>query len=119
MGGAWLEGEFLAEEPCYWLPPFKAPLKCHLLPKALLDPSLASWIRRRSWGAWLHPPATGPGLAGGSGSRAGCSSLVLTVAECQKTPGWGGVSTPKGGLRGPGDTLAGSCCPEPDEHGRF
>lgn len=89
MGGAWLEGEFLAEEPCYWLPPFKAPLKCHLLPKALLDPSLASWIRRRSWGAWLHPPATGPGLAGGSGSRAGCSSLVLTVAECQKTPGWG------------------------------
>ena len=118
MGGTRLEGEFLAEAPCYRLPSFKAPLKCHLLLKAFLDSSLAPWIKRRSWGAWLHPPANRPGLAGSSGSRAGCPSLALTVAECQKQPGCGVhcQGWPSGPL---GTPWAGSCCPEPEEHWLF
>lgn len=98
MGGARLEGEFLAEEPCYWLPPFKALLKCHLL-KAFWDSSLAPWIKRWSWGGWLHPPANRPGLAGAGGHVQ--AALLWSLWWLSARSSLAGVFTLKDGLRGP------------------
>lgn len=83
--------------------------------------------------SWIHPWLPG---SGGAPGEPGCILPLLGLGwqgargHVQAALLWSsrwlsarrrlaGVSTPKGGLRGPGDTLAGSCCPEPDEHGRF
>lgn len=84
----------------------------------LLGSSLAPWIRSAPGGAWLHPPANRPGLAGARGHDAGCSSLVLTVAGGRRAPGTG-CPLPRVAFGALGTPWHRSCCPEPDEHGRF